>query len=62
MLTSLQMFAGTGDALSWMKHANALGLLIEKRGPRAYENDWDLSIFNTSRTAIVSFCMFPLSL
>lgn len=49
------MFAGTGDALSWMKHADALGLLIEKRGPQAYENDWDLSIFNTSRTAIVSF-------
>ena len=48
-----KMFAGTGNALSWMKHADALSLLIEKRGPEAYTNDWDLSIFNASRTIIV---------
>lgn len=47
------MFAGTGDALSWMKHADALALLIEKRGVEAYASDWDLNTLNSCRTSIV---------
>ncbi|KAL2212800.1 hypothetical protein CC79DRAFT_454614 [Sarocladium strictum] len=61
LLCHFEMFAGTGDALSWMKHADALALLIEKRGPEAYTSDWDLSIFNTSRTAIVCSTKFSLT-
>ncbi|KAK0392963.1 hypothetical protein NLU13_2457 [Sarocladium strictum] len=58
LLCHFEMFAGTGDALSWMKHADALGLLIERRGPDAYANECDLNVFNTCRTAIIFNCFW----
>jgi hypothetical protein len=53
-LTCLQLYAGTATSDTWLQHARGIGVLMESRGPAAYEQGWDAAMLLSIRGILVS--------
>ncbi|KAB5558541.1 C6 zinc finger domain protein [Coniochaeta sp. 2T2.1] len=58
ILSFFELFAGTKDAASWMKHAAGVSWLLQQRGPEAHRDDWDRSMLVSFRNIIIMHALF----
>ncbi|KAB5570190.1 hypothetical protein GE09DRAFT_698513 [Coniochaeta sp. 2T2.1] len=58
ILSLFELFAGTKDASSWMKHAAGVSWLLQQRGPEAHRDDWDRSMLVSFRNIIIMHALF----
>lgn len=58
ILCLFELFAGTKDAESWMKHAAGVSWLIQQRGPGVYTHPIDRAILLSFRPIIIMNALF----
>ncbi|KAI1866998.1 hypothetical protein JX265_007574 [Neoarthrinium moseri] len=58
ILCLFELFAGTSAPNSWMTHATGVGRLIQLRGPRAYEGDFERDFLLSFRPIIIMNALF----
>ncbi|KAH8909917.1 hypothetical protein BR93DRAFT_428457 [Coniochaeta sp. PMI_546] len=58
ILSLFELFAGTVDAGSWMKHAAGVSWLLQQRGPEAHRDDWDRSMLVSFRNITIMHALF----
>ncbi|KAL1861435.1 hypothetical protein VTK73DRAFT_7110 [Phialemonium thermophilum] len=57
-LCLFELFAGTVNTDSWMKHASGVASLIQQRGSASYTDPWDRSMLRSFRPFIIMNAMF----
>ncbi|KAH8673834.1 hypothetical protein BX600DRAFT_509065 [Xylariales sp. PMI_506] len=58
LLCYYELFSGTTRSDVWMVHAAGIGRLIQLRGPKAHESDWERSILLSFRSIIIMNDLF----